>query len=249
MSRTKTGDHWLFQLYVFGDFNWIRDYMLRSIDLGVKGFCVTVDSDHYSRRERNLIRHLDARADNPRGRGDPKWRQQFDWDVFDKMRQVSDIPLMLKGIMRPEDAELCTQHGVDVVYISNHGGRQLDHGLGSIEVLPEIVEAVAGRARVVIDGGFLRGTDILKALILGADMVALGKLQAIAVGAAGEAGVHRMLEILEEEISIDMKLLGVNKLDDLDASYLTNAQPTEAPSVFSTFPLLRYWGMREKGEL
>jgi isopentenyl diphosphate isomerase/L-lactate dehydrogenase-like FMN-dependent dehydrogenase len=136
-----------------------------------------------------------------------------------------------------------------VVYISNHGGRQLDHGQGTIDVLPEIVDAVAGRAKIVIDGGFLRGTDILKAIILGADMVGIGKLQAMAVGAASEAGVHRMLEILEDEITIDMKLMGVNKLSELDASYITTAQPTEAPSVFSTFPLLKYWGMKDSGEL
>jgi isopentenyl diphosphate isomerase/L-lactate dehydrogenase-like FMN-dependent dehydrogenase len=243
------GDHWLFQLYVFGDLGWIEDYLKSAIDLGVKGFCITVDSDHYSRRERNLIRHVDARASNARGRGDPKWRQKFDWATFDKIRALSDIPMMLKGIMRPEDAALCAEHGVDVVYISNHGGRQLDHGQGTIDVLPEIVDAVAGRAKIVIDGGFLRGTDILKAIILGADMVGIGKLQAMAVGAAGEAGVHRMLEILEDEITIDMKLMGVNKLSELDASYITTAQPTEAPSVFSTFPLLKYWGMKDSGEL
>ncbi|MBT4720697.1 MAG: alpha-hydroxy-acid oxidizing protein [Rhodospirillaceae bacterium] len=243
------GDHWLFQLYVFGDLGWIEDYLRSAIDLGVKGFCITVDSDHYSRRERNLIRHVDARASNSRGRGDPKWRQEFDWAVFDKIRALSDIPMMLKGIMRPEDAALCAEHGVDVVYISNHGGRQLDHGQGTIDVLPEIVDAVAGRAKIVIDGGFLRGTDVLKAIILGADMVALGKLQAMAVGAAGEAGVHRMLEILEDEITIDMKLMGVNTLAELDVSYITQAQPTEAPSVFSTFPLLKYWGMKGKEEL
>ena len=80
-------------------------------------------------------------------------------------------------------------------------------------------------------------------------MVGLGKLQAMALAAAGEAGVHRMLEILEDEITIDMKLLGVNNLADLDASFLAPAQPTEAPSVFSTFPLLKYWGMKETGEL
>jgi isopentenyl diphosphate isomerase/L-lactate dehydrogenase-like FMN-dependent dehydrogenase len=209
------GDHWLFQLYVFGDLGWIEDYLKSAIDLGVKGFCITVDSDHYSRRERNLIRHVDARASNARGRGDPKWRQKFDWATFDKIRALSDIPMMLKGIMRPEDAALCAEHGVDVVYISNHGGRQLDHGQGTIDVLPEIVDAVAGRAKIVIDGGFLRGTDILKAIILGADM----------------------------------KLMGVNKLSELDASYITTAQPTEAPSVFSTFPLLKYWGMKDSGEL
>ena len=100
--------------------------------------------------------------------------------------------MMFKGIMRPEDAVLCVEHGVDVVYISNHGGRQLDHGQGTMKVLLEIVSAVAGRAKSVIDAGFLRGTDILKAVILGADMLGTGKLQGMAVGASGEAGASRL---------------------------------------------------------
>lgn len=244
--------YWLFQLYVFGDFDFIADYINRTTDLGVKAFCVTVDSAHYSRRERNLINRYNAQGGGgrgTRGRGDPIWREHFDWGVFDKMRAMTDLPLILKGISRPEDAALAVEHGCDVVYVSNHGGRQLDHGLGTIHVLPEIVEAVNGKAKIVIDGGFMRGTDIIKALILGADLVGLGKIQAMALGAAGQAGVHRLLEILELEMTIDMKLLGVNNYAELDQSFIAPAQPTVEPSVFSTMPLMKYWSAKDKSEL
>ena len=86
------------------------------------------------------------------------------WDLVDRIRRRIDIPLIVKGIATAEDAKLAVEHGVDVVYVSNHGGRQLDHGRGCIEVLPEVIEAVQGKAEVVIDGGFCRGTDILKAM-------------------------------------------------------------------------------------
>ena len=102
--------------------------------------------------------------------------------------------------MRPEDAVLCVEHGVDIVYISNHGGRRSDHGQGTTEVLQEIVSAVAGRVKIVIETDFLRGTETQKAFILGAVIVGTGKLLGMAVGASGEAGLHRMLEILEDEI-------------------------------------------------
>ena len=102
------------------------------------------------------------------------------------------------------------QHGVEVVYVSNHGGRQLDHGLGSAAVLPEIVQAVAGRAEVWVDGGFMRGTDIVKAIALGAKTVGLGRLPCLGLAAAGVPGLVRALEILENEVQTCLGLLGVD---------------------------------------
>src|SRR4029077_2598737 len=109
------------------------------------------------------------------------------------------IPLILKGIATAEDAAIACEHGVDVVYVSNHGGRQLDHGRGSMDVLPEVMDAVGGRARVMVDGSFARGTDVVKAIALGADAVAVGRLYCYALAAEGAAGVHRLLEILGQE--------------------------------------------------
>jgi isopentenyl diphosphate isomerase/L-lactate dehydrogenase-like FMN-dependent dehydrogenase len=110
------------------------------------------------------------------------------------------------------------QGGVDAVYVSNHGGRQMDHVDGTIDILPEVVDAVGGRAEIIIDGGFMRGTDVLKAIALGANAVGLGRLQAWALAAGGQAGLVRALEILEAEIKNAMGLVGVRRLDELNAS-------------------------------
>ena len=122
--------------------------------------------------------------------------------------------------------------------MSNHGGRQLDHGVGSFEILPEIVDAVAGRAKVMVDGGFYRGTDIVKAIAAGADLVGMGRMQCYGLGAAGQAGVVRMLELLEDEVQRCLMLIGAAKLADVDRSFLVPAQPTNLPHVLSAFPLL-----------
>ena len=115
---------------------------------------------------------------------------------------------MVKGIQTAEDAELAVKHGVDIIYVSNHGGRQLDHCRGAIELLPEVISVARGKAEFVLDGGFLRGTDVLKAVARGAAMVGIGKLQALALGAAGERGVVRMLEIFETELTDEHEVAG-----------------------------------------
>jgi isopentenyl diphosphate isomerase/L-lactate dehydrogenase-like FMN-dependent dehydrogenase len=148
------------------------------------------------------------------------------------------IPLMIKGIATAEDAAVALDHGVEWIYVSNHGGRQLDHGRGAMHVLPEIVEAVRGRAKIMVDGSFCRGSDIVKAIAMGADLVGIGRLQCWALAAAGEAGIVRMLELLEDEVIRCLGLLGVTSFAELDKSYLHAATPTNLPHVFSAFPLL-----------
>jgi glycolate oxidase len=127
---------------------------------------------------------------------------------------------MIKGIATVEDAMLAVKHKVDVIWVSNHGGRQLDHGLGSMDVLPEIVEAVNGKADIIVDGGVQRGSDVLKAIALGAKAVAIGKLQAWGLAADGQAGVVSMLEILEDEIISAMGLLGITSMDQMTKDYV-----------------------------
>ncbi len=124
------------------------------------------------------------------------------------------------------------------VYVSNHGGRQLDQGRGTLDILPEVVAAVGGRAEIVIDGSFCRGTDVLKAVALGADAVAVGRLYCFGLAAAGEAGVRRVLELMETEIITSMGLLGVTRLAALDKALLHPAPPVVPPHVLSAFPLL-----------
>jgi isopentenyl diphosphate isomerase/L-lactate dehydrogenase-like FMN-dependent dehydrogenase len=127
------------------------------------------------------------------------------------MRDYAGLPFVLKGIMSPEDAALAVQHGVDAVWVSNHGGRQLDHGEGTLDVLPEIIDVVGDAAEVVVDSGIRRGTDVIKALALGARAVAIGKLQGWGLAAGGQDGVVRVLEILDEEMRVSMGLLGVTR--------------------------------------
>jgi glycolate oxidase len=130
--------------------------------------------------------------------------------------------------MTAEDAVLAVEHGADGVYVSNHGGRELDHLPSSIEVLPEIAQAVQGRAEILVDSGFLRGTDVVKAMALGARAVLLGKLQVWAVAAGGEPALERALEIVDHEILEALQLLGVRTWQELNPSYLRPATPTRA---------------------
>src|SRR5438067_1944498 len=148
-----------------------------------------------------------------------------------------DLPLILKGIATAEDAELAVEHGVEVVYVSNHGGRQLDHGLGSAAVLPDIVKAVGSKAEVWVDGGFMRGTDVVKAIALGAKTVGLGRLACLGLAAAGVPGLVRMLELLEDEIRICLGLLGVTSYAELTPRHLARATAVREPDTFSAFPL------------
>jgi isopentenyl diphosphate isomerase/L-lactate dehydrogenase-like FMN-dependent dehydrogenase len=226
----------IFQLYVRGDAAWVDDHVRRTIDKGYNAFCLTVDTDSYSRRERDIAkRHRRGRVRVSDAR---IYQAQFNWRDIERIKKNFDIPLILKGIATAEDATIAIEHGVDCVYVSNHGGRQLDQGVGSIEVLPEVVEAVGGRAAVLVDGGIYRGTDVVKALILGADAVACGRLYVYGLAAAGAAGVVRLFEILEDEIRICLSLLGVTGWQELDQSYIRPARQVVPPHVHSAFPHL-----------
>ncbi len=137
----------IFQLYVRGDAAFEDDFVKRAIDNGYYAFAVTVDTAHYSRRERDFDNRFVKTWRV--GAGGMEYQALYTWDNVKRFKDKHDIPLILKGIATAEDAALCVEHGVDGVYVSNHGGRQLDHGRGAVQVLPEIIEAVAGRARVV----------------------------------------------------------------------------------------------------
>ena len=227
----------IFQLYVRGGNEWVDDVVARAIDAGYDAFCITVDTAAYSRRERDIV----ARFVKPwrAAATGHEFQAGFNWDNVRRFKDRHRIPLILKGIATAEDAAIAADLGVDAVYVSNHGGRQLDHGRGAMDVLPEVLKAVKGRARVVIDGGFARGTDVVKAIAMGADAVAMGRMYCYGLAADGEAGVYRVLEILEQEIAVAMALLGVTAFDQLDASYLHFGAPVVTqPHVHSAFPLL-----------
>ena len=190
-----------------------------------------------SRRERDVAKRFRA-----------PWRTRsvgmnfqagLNWQNIETFKSRHKIPLILKGIATGEDADRAAAMGIEAVYVSNHGGRQLDHGRGSLDVLPEIVEAVAGRCKVFIDGGFSRGTDILKAIALGADLVVIGRLYLYDLAADGAPGIARLLEILEDEVTAALGLCGVTNFADLDRSYVHLAPSVTEPHVPSAFPPLR----------
>ena len=214
----------------------VKDRITRAIASGYTAFCLTVDTAHYSRRERDIAKRY-VRESRLRATGGD-FQKGLDWRTVKLIKDKYKIPLVIKGIATAEDAAIAVDHGVEWIYVSNHGGRQLDQGRGSMHVLPEIVAAVKDRAKVMVDGSFCRGTDIVKAIILGADLVGIGRLQCWALAAGGEAGIVRMLELLEDEVVRTLGLLGVTKFAELDKSYLHPATPTNLPSVFSAFPLL-----------
>jgi isopentenyl diphosphate isomerase/L-lactate dehydrogenase-like FMN-dependent dehydrogenase len=227
----------ILQLYVRGDDGFVDDHVSRAIACGNVAFCLTIDTAIYSRRERDLAkRHVVAGRRRVDGR---EFQAALDWRTVKHIKGKFGVPLILKGIATAEDARIAVDHGVDWIYVSNHGGRQLDHGRGTLDMLPEIVDAVASRAGIIIDGGFARGSDIVKAIAAGANLVGLGRLQCYAIAAGGEKALVRMLEILEDEVLRCLGLAGVTKFADLDRSYLHAAPPVTVPHVLSAFPLLK----------
>tara|TARA_Y100001934_G_scaffold123114_1_gene150280 strand:- start:17399 stop:18472 length:1074 start_codon:yes stop_codon:yes gene_type:complete len=223
-----------FQIYVRGDDNWIRELVRRVVRANYSTVTLTVDSAFYGNRERLNPTQLALRRVPAR-----EWQKKITWDTVKLIQdEIGEKPLILKGIMTAEDAALAVEHGVQGIYISNHGGRQLDHVLGNIQMLPEIAAAAEGKAEIFIDGGFTRGTDVIKALALGAQAVGIGRLQAYALGAGGAEGLIRCLELLEREINTTLGLLGVTSLDQLGPECVTEAMPVTMPHEHSAFPHL-----------
>lgn len=144
------------------------------------------------------------------------------WDFIGRLRDETDMRILVKGIVRGDDALRCVQYGADGIIVSNHGGRAEASGRSSIESLPEVVAAVNGRVPVLVDGGFRRGTDILKALALGADSICIGRPYLWGMAAFGQAGVEKVLEILRAELQLAMQLHGVQSLADLDGSFVVS---------------------------
>lgn len=227
----------IFQLYVRGDRDWVDDVAQRAIAAKYDAFCITVDTAHYSRRERDISKRFVKtwRAANT----GMEFQAALSWRDVAHFKRKHRIPLILKGIGTAEDAAIACEHEVEMIYVSNHGGRQLDGGRGSLDVLPQVVEAVAGRAKIIVDGGFSRGTDIVKAIALGADYVGLGRLYLYALAAEGAEGVSRLLELLQDETTRALGLCGVTKFSELTRAHVHRGAPmVNWPHVHSAFPLI-----------
>jgi glycolate oxidase len=202
----------MFQLYHHGDRAWVADLLERVEASGYHSVCLTVDTQLYSRRERDIAarwspREAMTKAPNPRG-PDSNYPARLTWDDVRWLMKTTKLPLGLKGIMTVPDAARAVAEGVRIVWVSNHGGRQLDHTQGAIDALPAIVDAVAGAAAIVVDGGFTRGTDVVKALAWGADVVAVGRTALWGLAVGGAEGVANAMDILRAEVRTTMGLAG-----------------------------------------
>lgn len=242
VADAATGPLW-FQLYVYRDRGISRDLIDRAERAGYKALMLTVDTPILGRRERDFrngfMLPADVRMANFEGFGDAyaRWtapggmfahvHQMMDpslsWETVAWLRERTRLPIVLKGIVRADDARRAVDAGASAIVVSNHGGRQLDGSEATILALPDVVDAVGASAEVYVDGGFRRGTDVVKALALGARAVLIGRPYLWGLAAGGEAGVRRVLEILKSELELALALAGCRRPSDLDRSFVRPA--------------------------
>ncbi len=221
-----------FQLYHFNDRTLTERLVHRAEEAGYRAIVLTVDAPILGRRERDLrdsftlpegIRaaHFDFAPRRVQGLSplaDYINQPALNWKDLIWTRSLSGLPLVLKGVVRGDDARRAVESGVAGIWVSNHGGRQLDTAIPTARALPEVIEAVGGRVPVVVDGGIRRGTDIVKALALGANAVAIGRPQLWGLAAAGEEGVREVIEMFRRELTLAMALSGCRSVAEIDRS-------------------------------
>jgi 4-hydroxymandelate oxidase len=229
----------LFQIYCYESREITERIVRRAEAAGARALVVTVDATFAPRRERHLrngfmlppeveLRNLvgvglQDHLLQPEHGGMEAFiaslRQLLlTWDEIDWLRSITATPIVLKGVMTAEDAVLAAEHGMDGIIVSNHGGRQIDGTLATIDALPEIADAVGGRIEILMDSGIRRGTDVLKALALGAKATLIGRPYLWGLTLHGEAGVRMVIEMLRDEISSAMGQLGVADVKRIDRS-------------------------------
>ncbi|MEX2300686.1 MAG: alpha-hydroxy acid oxidase [Bryobacterales bacterium] len=239
-AEAASGPLW-YQLYPRQQIDENREPLERAQAAGCQAIVVTVDqqSGYYERRlhDRNLLVIAEENRPNRRAarrRGAEEQpspyristgRLWYEWKLFEQLRAFVKTPMLAKGVLTARDARLCIEHGLDGVIVSNHGGRALDYSPSSLEVLPEIVDAVGGKVPVLIDGGFRRGSDILKALALGASAVCLGRVPRWGLGSFGAPGVQRVIEILQTELVLAMAHTGRPSLASIDRTLVRTDFP------------------------
>jgi 4-hydroxymandelate oxidase len=220
IAKEASGPLW-FQLYVF-DRTGVEELVQRATTAGYRALVITVDSPRWGHKERAIRSGFRLPPHMHKANFTNEDPSEIDacltWESLTWLRSLTSLPIVLKGILTAEDAVLAVQHGVDGIVVSNHGGRQLDSVTASIEALPEVIEAVAGQCEVYLDGGIRRGTDILKALALGARAVLIGRPVLWALAANGMDGVSHVLELLRTELERAMVLVGHPTLDSIDRS-------------------------------
>jgi len=242
IARNTRSPIW-FQLYVQRDRPFTKDMVQRAVAAGCKAVCLTVDTPVLGCRYGQLsfglpshlecvhLRGLDLKKSVPThsmgGVYDPIFDPSFNWKDLEWLRTVAGVPVLLKGVLSPEDGKRAIDYGVDGIIVSNHGGRNLDLLPATIDALPGIVEAVAGRLPVLLDSGIRRGTDVLTALALGAKAVFVGRPYIYGLAIAGARGVERVISILRDEFQRAMALTGRRSIAEIDSTVLW--KPTDAP--------------------
>ncbi|MDQ3517524.1 MAG: alpha-hydroxy-acid oxidizing protein, partial [Gemmatimonadota bacterium] len=232
-----------FQLYVFKDREMTRALVERAERAGCSALVLTVDTPVLGRRERDVRNHFHLPADVSIAHTMPGGMQKLPevdddsglaahahsmldaavtWRDIDWLRSFTTLPVLLKGILRADDARLAVENGVAGIIVSNHGGRQLDTAVASIRALPEIAQAVAGEVEILVDGGIRRGTDIVKALALGARAVLLGRPVLWGLALNGEEGVTLVMEMLRDELDLAMALCGCRSIGELGADLIAS---------------------------
>ena len=215
------GARW-FQVYVFADRSQTEDLIAEAVENAFSALVLTVDTPYLGRRERDLRidfkgpEHLTVSGDLFGGHFD----RGLSWRDLEWLAGYGP-PIVVKGILTAEDARLACEHGAAALVVSNHGGRQLDGVSSSLDVLEEVVEAVDGRAEVLLDGGVRRGTDALKALALGARGVLIGRAMLWGLAARGEEGVAHVLQLLRKEVELGLALLGCASPADVTRAHVT----------------------------
>src|SRR3984885_12915254 len=208
VAKSAKGPVW-FQLYVQKDRAFTRDLVQRAEDSGCRALCVTVDSPTFGPRNReDRAKGELPERELPNLMGKDYLDPTLTWKDIDWLRSFSRRPVLLKGVLNPDDAAIAVKAGVAGIIVSNHGARNLDTLPATIDALPLVVEKVAGRIPVLVDGGIRRGTDIIKALALGAAAVQIGRPYLWGLGIAGAEGVTRVVEILKKELELAMALMG-----------------------------------------
>jgi len=236
VAAAADGPKW-FQLYCYSEKGVTERLVNRAENAGFSALCLTVDVPRLGRRERdlrhvlqfpddvlprNFLQEIDMSSIPLQSQGSAisayaasLMDQSLTWDILPWLRSITSMPIIVKGILTPEDAVLAVEHGAAAIVVSNHGGRQLDSSPATARVLPEIVDAVGGRLDVIVDGGVRRGTDVLKALALGAKAVLIGRPYIWGLAVNGEAGVSHVLSLLRTEFEWAMALCGVTSVDQI----------------------------------
>ena len=242
VSAATSAPLW-FQLYVFKDREMTRALVERAERAGCSALVLTVDTPVLGRRERDVRNHFHFPAEVSIAHTMPGGMQKLpeleddsglaahahrmldasiNWRDIDWLKSFTPLPVLLKGILRADDARLAVESGAAGIIVSNHGGRQLDTAVATIRALPEIAEAVAGRVEILVDGGIRRGTDIVKALALGARAVLLGRPVLWGLALDGERGVTRVMRILRDELDLAMALCGCRTIEELSADLIAS---------------------------